>query len=60
MIVDWIESNIDDNLKYTGTGKEVHFNCVVCGEIRHRMYVNLETGKVFLVIKQLMYQKLTV
>lgn len=47
MIVDWIESNIDDNLKYTGTGKEVHFNCVVCGEIRHRMYVNLETGKVY-------------
>lgn len=47
MIVDWIESNIDDNLKYTGTGKEVHFNCIVCGEIRHRMYVNLETGKVY-------------
>lgn len=46
MIEDWLESNVDDNLKYTGNGKEVHFNCVVCGESRHRMFVNLSSGKV--------------
>lgn len=47
MIVDWLENNIDDNLKYTGNGKEVHFNCPFCGDTRHRMYVSLFNGTVY-------------
>ena len=47
MITDWLEANVDDNLKYTGNGNEVHFNCLVCGESRHRMFVNLHSGKVY-------------
>lgn len=46
MIEEWLEANIDDHLKHTGNGKEVHFNCPVCGESRHRMFVNLDSGKV--------------
>lgn len=46
-IIDWLESNIDDHMKYTGNRKEVHFNCVVCGESRHRMFVNMNSGKVY-------------
>jgi|GEM_PF-2534079 gp21.95 len=46
-IVDWLESNVDSSIKYTGNHKEVHFNCVVCGESRHRMFVNLGSGKVY-------------
>ena len=47
MIEDWLENNIEDNIKYTGNGREVHFNCVVCGDSRHRMYVNLQSGAVY-------------
>ena len=47
MIEEWLESNIDDHLKYTGNMEEVHFNCPVCGESRHRMFVNLHSGKVY-------------
>lgn len=47
MIEDWLNNNIDDTLKYTGNSEEVHFNCPICGETRHRMYVNLYTGKVW-------------
>lgn len=47
MIEEWLEANIDDNLKYTGNGAEVHFNCPVCGESRHRMFVNLFSGKTY-------------
>lgn len=46
-IFDWLESHIDDNIKLTGSGSDVHFNCVICGETRHRMYVNLHTGAVY-------------
>lgn len=46
-ISDWLETHVDDNVKYTGNGKEAHFNCVVCSDTRHRMYVNLETGEVY-------------
>lgn len=47
MIIDWLETVIDDHIQYTGNNREVHFNCVVCGEVRHRMYVNLESGLVY-------------
>ena len=47
IIIDWLEANIDDNLKFTGNGKETHFNCPICGESRHRMFVNLESGLVY-------------
>lgn len=47
MIEDWLESNIDDHIKYTGNRKEVHFNCPICGETRHRMFVNLSSGKTY-------------
>lgn len=47
MIVDWLETVIDDRIQHTGNNREVHFNCVVCGESRHRMYVNLESGLVY-------------
>lgn len=47
MIVDWLEENIDDSLRYTGNGREVHFNCPNCTDRRHRMYVNLNTGAVY-------------
>lgn len=47
MIEDWLEQNIDGELKYTGSGKEIHFNCPVCGETRKRMYVNRNIYKVF-------------
>ena len=46
-ITDWLEQNIDDRLQYTGNGREVHFNCPVCNETRHRMYVNLYNGKTY-------------
>lgn len=46
-ISDWLETHVDDRIKYTGNGKEAHFNCVVCSDTRHRMYVNLETGEVY-------------
>lgn len=46
-IVDWIESNIDSQIKYTGNGKEIHICCPICGESRYRMYINLGTGKVY-------------
>lgn len=47
MIIDWLEENIDEKIIHTGSGKEVHFNCVNCDDTRHRMYVNLSTGKVY-------------
>lgn len=47
MIIDWLEEHIDDTIRHTGNGKEVHFNCPVCDETRHRMYVSLETGLVY-------------
>ena len=47
MIEDWINQNIDDTIKYTGNGKEVHFSCPVCNETRSRMYVNLNSGMVY-------------
>ena len=47
MIQDWLESVIDDKITSTGNGKELHFNCPVCGETRHRMYVNETKGKVY-------------
>ena len=43
-ITDWLEANIDSKIKYTGSGKEVHLNCPVCGESRYRLYVNLNNG----------------
>lgn len=43
MIQDYLEEVIDDNIKPTGKGNEVHFSCPICGEIRHRMYVNLNS-----------------
>lgn len=46
-IIDWVESNIDSQIKHTGNGKEVHVNCPVCGETRHRLFINLENGKVY-------------
>lgn len=46
-IVDWLEANIDDRIKPTGNGREVHFSCPICGEIRHRMYVNLNSGRTY-------------
>lgn len=42
-VIDWLEANIDSQIKYAGNGREVHMNCPYCGEIRHRFYVNLET-----------------
>ena len=47
MITDWIENHIDDHIRQTGNGEEVHFNCVCCDDTRHRMYVNLHNGKVY-------------
>ena len=47
MIIDWLEANIDDNIKITGRGDEAHFNCPVCGETRKRMFVNLNSGGVY-------------
>lgn len=47
MIEEWLEANIDDTLKYTGSGEEVHFSCPICGENRKRMFVNLFSGKVY-------------
>ena len=46
-IVDWVESNIDSQIKYTGNGKEIHVCCPICGESRYRMYINLENGKTY-------------
>lgn len=46
-IIDWVESNIDSQIKHTGNGKEVHVNCPVCGETRHRLFINLENGRVY-------------
>ena len=46
-IVDWLDSNIDSKIKYTGNNKEVHFNCPFCSDKRHRMYVSLDTGGVY-------------
>lgn len=47
MIRDWLEANVDGNIKYTGNGKEAHFCCPFCGDTRYRMYVSLSTGAVF-------------
>lgn len=47
MVEDWIAENIDSDMKYTGNGKEVHVDCPVCGESRHRLYVNLDKGVVY-------------
>lgn len=47
MISDWLESNIDDHIRYTGNGHEAHFNCIRCDDTRHRMYVSLSTGAVY-------------
>lgn len=46
-IVNYLEEIIDDHIKPTQKGDEVHFNCPVCGEIRHRMYCNLSTHVVY-------------
>lgn len=46
-VVDYLEGIIDDNLKYTGKGDEVHFNCPFCGDTRHRFYVNLSTHRCY-------------
>lgn len=46
-IVDWLEQNIDDRIKYTTGGKEVHFNCPFCNEIRHRCYISLNNGQFY-------------
>lgn len=46
-ISDWVEANIDSTIKYTGNGKEMRVNCPVCGEIRHRMFINVDNGKVY-------------
>lgn len=45
-IEDWAEQNIDGKIKHTGNGKEIHFNCPVCGESRYRCFTNLDSGKV--------------
>jgi DNA primase len=42
-ISEYLEEVIDDNIKYTSKGDEVHFNCPKCGDIRHRMFVNLSS-----------------
>ena len=42
-VIDWLEANIDSQIKHTGNGREVYMNCPYCGEVRHRFYVNLET-----------------
>lgn len=46
-ISDWVENNIDSTIKYTGNGKEIRVNCPVCGETRHRLFINVENGRVF-------------
>lgn len=45
-IEDWVESNIDSNIKHTGSGREIHICCPMCGETKYRMYINLNNGKV--------------
>ena len=42
-VIDWLEANIDSQIKHTGKGREVYMDCPYCGEVRHRFYVNLET-----------------
>lgn len=46
-IVGYLEEVINDHIKYTQKGDEVHFSCPVCGETRHRMYCNLNTHVVY-------------
>lgn len=46
-ISDWVERNIDSTIKYTGNGKEMRVNCPVCGEVRHRLFINVENGRVY-------------
>lgn len=46
-IIDWVEENIDSQIKHTGNGREVHVDCPVCGETRHRLFINLENGRVY-------------
>lgn len=42
-VLEWLEANIDSQIRHTGNGREVYMDCPYCGEIRHRFYVNLET-----------------
>lgn len=46
-IANWLESNIDSKVKFTGNSKEAHFNCIKCSDTRQRMYVNLHSGKCY-------------
>lgn len=46
-ITSYLQEVIDDNVKFTQNNEEVHFNCPICGETRHRMYVNLSTHLVY-------------
>lgn len=46
-VIEYLETVINDRLIYTQNNAEVHFNCPVCGESRHRMFVNLSTHKTY-------------
>ena len=46
MVEDWVAENIDSEIKHTGSGKEIHVNCPVCGDSRYRLYINLNKGLV--------------
>lgn len=41
-VVSYLEEVVGD-VKHTQKGDEVHMNCPMCGEVRHRFYVNLST-----------------
>ena len=47
MIEDWIEQNIDTQIKYTGNEEEIHICCPVCGEHRYRLYIGLKNGLLY-------------
>lgn len=46
-VIDYLEEVIDDNIKFTQKGDQVHFSCPLCDDRRHRMYVNTETHTVY-------------
>lgn len=46
-VTDYLDTVINDRIIYTQNNAEVHFNCPMCGEHRHRMYVNLSTHKTY-------------
>ena len=45
--IDYLEEIVDDQIRYTGRGDEAHFNCLFCGDTRHRMYYNLSSDKAY-------------